>query len=118
MFLFSNSLLNSLGYSYNERLNEWSWIDRNGNTMGHGQTQTRLARLLYSHIVETPNDELANIGGTQGFIQTGDRALPGEFIKWKNGHIYAAGNERLQEPVQIVGTAKFEIGRAACRERG
>ena len=107
MFLFSNSLLNSLGYSYNERLNEWSWIDRNGNTMGHGQTQTRLARLLYSHIVETPNDELANIGGTRGFIQTGDRALPGEFIKWNNGNIYAAGNERLQEPVQVVGTAKF-----------
>ncbi|TYP98378.1 uncharacterized protein DUF4993 [Sphingobacterium allocomposti] len=107
LFLFSNSLLNRLGYSYNERLNEWSWIDRNGNTMGHGQTQTRLARLLYSHIIETPNDELANINNTQGFIQTGDRALPGEFIKWKNGNIYAAGNERLQEPVRIIGTAKF-----------
>lgn len=107
LFLFSNSLLNSLGYSYNERLNEWSWVDRNGNTIGHSQTQTRLARLLYSHIVETPNDELANVGNTRGFVQTGDRALPGEFIKWNNGNIYAAGNERLQEPVQIVGTAKF-----------
>lgn len=107
LFLFSNSLLNNLGYSYNERLNEWSWIDRNGNTIGHSQTQTRLARLLYSHIIETPNDELANINNTEGFVQTGDRALPGEFIKWGNGNIYAAGNERLQEPVQVVGTAKF-----------
>lgn len=107
LFLFSNNLLNRLGYSYNERLNEWSWLDRNGNTIGHSQAQTRLARLLYSHIVETPNDELANINNTQGFIQTGDRALPGEFIKWNNGNIYAAGNERLQEPVQILGTAKF-----------
>lgn len=107
LFLFSNSLLNSLGYSYNERLNEWSWIDRNGNTMAHSQTLTRLNRMLYTHIVETPNDELANINNTQGFIQTGDRALPGEFIKWNNGNIYAAGNELLQEPVQIVGTAKF-----------
>src|SRR5690606_33716885 len=100
LFLFSNSLLNSLGYSYNERLNEWSWIDRNGNTMAHGQTQTRLTRLLYTHLIETPNDELANINNTTGFIQTGDRAIPGEFIKWNNGNIYAAGNERLQEPVQ------------------
>lgn len=107
LFLFSNSLLNSLGYSYNERLSEWSWIDRNGNTIGHNQTQTRLARLLYTHIVETPNDELANINNTQGFIQTGDRTLPGEFVKWNNGNIYAAGNERVQEPVKIVGTAKF-----------
>src|SRR5690606_36543616 len=107
LFLFSNSLLNSLGYSYNERLNEWSWIDRNGNTMAHGQTQTRLTRLLYTHLIETPNDELANINNTTGFIQTGDRAIPGEFIKWNNGNIYAAGNERLQEPVQVVGTAKF-----------
>ena len=107
LFLFSNSLLNSLGYSYNERLNEWSWIDRNGNTMAHGQTQTRLTRLLYTHLIETPNDELANINNTTGFIQTGDRAIPGEFIKWNNGNIYAAGNERLQEPVRIVGAAKF-----------
>ncbi len=107
LFLFSNSLLNRLGYSYNERLSEWSWIDRNGNTIGHNQAQTRLARLIYAHIVETPNDELANINNTQGFIQTGDQALPGEFIKWNNGNIYAAGNERLQEPVHIVGTAKF-----------
>src|SRR5690606_14629407 len=107
LFLFSNRLLNSLGYSYNDRLWEWSLIDRNGNTIEHGQTQPRLARLLYSHIIETPNNELANIKSTQGFIQTGDRALPGEFIKWKNGHIYAAGNERWQEPVLIVGTAKY-----------
>lgn len=107
LFLFSNSLLESLGYSYNERLNEWSWIDRNGNTIGHGQTQTRLRRLIYTHLVETPNDELANISSTRGFIQTGDRTLPGEFIKWNNGNIYAAGNERLQEPVQVVGTGKF-----------
>lgn len=107
LFLFSNNLLKDLGYSYNERLSEWSWIDRNGNTMAHGQTLTRLTRLLYTHIVETPNDELANITSTRGFIQTGDRALPGEFIKWENGNIYAAGNERLGEPVQLVGTAKF-----------
>src|SRR5690606_2567253 len=61
MFLFSNSLLNGLAYSYNERSSEWSWIDRNGNTMGHGQTQSRLARPLYSHIVASPSDELASI---------------------------------------------------------
>lgn len=107
MFLFSNSLLNSLGYSYNERLNEWSWVDRLGNTQWHGPTETRLLRLLYNHIVETPNDELADIANTEGFIQTGDRALPGEFIKWSRGNIYAFGNDLFQEPVRVVGSAKF-----------
>ena len=107
VFLFSNSLLSTLGYSYNERLSEWSWVDRNGNTVGHGQTETRLARLLYTHIIETPNDELADIQSTRGFIQTGDRALPGEFIKWDNGNIYAAGNEALSEPVHIVGESRM-----------
>src|SRR3546814_821392 len=107
VFLFSNSLLSSLGYAYNERLSEWSWVDRNGNAVGHGQTETRLARLLYTHIIETPNDELADIQSTRGFIQTGDRALPGEFIKWDNGNIYAAGNEALNEPVHIVGESRM-----------
>lgn len=107
VFLFSDRLLQQLGYAYNDRINDWSWRDRNNNVIGHSITEPRLQRILYTHIVETPNDELANIGTTSGYIQTGDNVLPGEYIKWSNGNIYASGNEFLGQAVHVVGSAKF-----------
>lgn len=107
IFLFSNRLLSQLGYVYNERISEWTWRDRNNNVIGHNITEPRLQRILYTHIVETPNDELANIATTSGFIQTGDNVIPGEYIKWNSGKMYAAGNEYFNQPVQISGSAKF-----------
>ncbi len=107
VFLFSDRLLQQLGYAYNERINEWTWRDRNNNVIGHSITEPRLQRILYTHIVETPNDELANIENSSGYIQTGDKIIPGEFIKWQNGNMYAAGNEFLGQSVHITGSAKF-----------
>lgn len=106
-FLFPDLLLQQLGYLYNERINEWTWRDRNGNTNGHNIAFPRLQRILYTHIVETPNGELDNIGGTSGYIQAGDKTIPGEYIKWDQGRLYAGGNEFYGQPVQIVGSAKF-----------
>ncbi|WP_162304876.1 fasciclin domain-containing protein [Sphingobacterium olei] len=107
VFLFSDRLLSQLGYLYDDRISSWTWRDRNGNVQGHSVAEPRLQRILYSHIVETPNNELGNIANTSGFIQAGDNSIPGEYIKWSNGKLYAAGNELLNQPVQIVGSAKF-----------
>ncbi len=107
VFLFSDALLKQLTYNYNERTNEWSYTDRNGNVQNSAITEARLQRILYSHIVETPNGELDNIETTKGFIQTGDKVLPGEFIKWDNNKLYSAGTVQFGEVVNIVGSHRL-----------
>ena len=93
IFLPSDDILKSLGFNYNTTRLEWNYVSPvNGAADNASAARNRLVRLLYNCIVLTPNGELNNIASTSGIIRTGDNDLPGEYIKWNNNKIYAAGS--------------------------
>ncbi|MFV5687678.1 fasciclin domain-containing protein [Flavobacterium sp. ZT3R25] len=93
IFLPSDAILRSLGYEYDSTHLYWVYVSpANGATITGANARNRLLRLFYNCIVYTPNGELNNIATTSGIIRTGDSDLPGEYIKWSNNKIYAAGN--------------------------
>ncbi|SHG47101.1 Fasciclin domain-containing protein [Flavobacterium fluvii] len=93
IFLPSDDILRSLGYSFDSIRGEWRWVNPANGTATQGTgVKNQLLRLFYNCIVQTPKGELDNIATTSGIIRTGDEELPGEYIKWSNNKIYAAGN--------------------------
>ncbi len=101
IFLPSDDLLTSLGYSYNINRSEWNYTDpQNNATIVGSIARARLVRLLYNGIIFTPNGELDDLSGS-GIIRSGDLDIPGEYIKWDNGLVYAAGNESAGTAVAI-----------------
>jgi uncharacterized surface protein with fasciclin (FAS1) repeats len=111
IFLPSDAVLKSIGFDYNTTRSEWSYISPINNAPEYGSAaRNRLARLLYNCIVLTPNNELKNIATTSGIIRTGDNELPGEYIRWNNNKIYAAGNIANNTAVNIVGSEVQQNG--------
>ena len=103
LFLPSDDVLRDLGYDYNINREEWVFTDpATGNVVTGTIARSRLLRILYNGIVPTPNDELNDLSGS-GIIRSGDFDLPGEYIKWENNTVYAAGNEVLGDRVNIIG---------------
>jgi hypothetical protein len=85
--------LRSLGFDYDTTHSYWRYVSPiNGAVETGTGAKNRLLRLFYNCIVQTPNGELDNIASTSGIIRTGDDELPGEYIKWSNNKIYAAGD--------------------------
>ncbi|MFV8270853.1 fasciclin domain-containing protein [Flavobacterium sp. GT2N3] len=104
IFLPSDAILRSLGYEYDANRLYWVYVSpTNGATITGTNARNRLLRLFYNCIVYTPNGELDNIATTSGIIRTGDSDLPGEYIKWSNNKIYAAGNVALGTAVNVTG---------------
>ncbi|RVT79557.1 hypothetical protein EOD40_00125 [Flavobacterium sufflavum] len=95
LFLPSDAVLKSLGISYDFDKSAWVYSTKT-------DPRNKLLRLLYNCIVLTPNGELDNIGTTSGIIRTGDDEIPGEYIRWNNNKIYAAGNDEDGTYVNIV----------------
>ncbi|MFV5694468.1 fasciclin domain-containing protein [Flavobacterium sp. LB3P122] len=104
IFLPSDAILRSLGYEYDANRLYWVYVSpTNGATITGSNARNRLLRLFYNCIVYTPNGELNNIATTSGIIRSGDSDLPGEYIKWSNNKIYAAGNVALGTAVNVTG---------------
>lgn len=104
LFMMSDQVLNELGYDYNIDRSEWVFESpENGNIVTGNIAKQRALRILYNHIVFTPNDALDDLSGS-GIIRTGDEELPGEYIKYENNKVYAAGNEVLGNFVNITGS--------------
>jgi len=104
LFLPSDTLLRSLGFDYDVNSSIWVYTSpTTGVRITAGPARARLYRVLYNCIVATPKGELDNIMTTSGIIRTGDLDFPGEYIKWNNGKIYAAGNEEKGTEVRITG---------------
>ncbi|MFA9186737.1 fasciclin domain-containing protein [Flavobacterium magnesitis] len=109
LFLPSDTLLRSLGYNYDINSSQWVYTSpATGSSISGGAASSRLYRILYNSIVATPNGELDNIRTTSGIIRSGDLDFPGEYIKWDNGKVYAAGNEANNTVANIVGTADVQ----------
>lgn len=111
LFLPTDALLRSLGYDYDITRQQWNYTV-NGVTTTGPVPRSNLLRFLYNGIVPTPNGELNNIATTSGIIRTGDLDLPGEYIKWDNNKVYAAGNEEVgNAAVNVIGYEDQQNGR-------
>jgi len=111
LFLPSDNVLRELGYDYNINREEWVYTSPQlGNTVAGSIARSRLLRVLYNGIIPTPNNELNDLSGS-GIIRSGDFDLPGEYIKWENNTVYAAGNEVLENRVNILGFEDQRNGR-------
>jgi uncharacterized surface protein with fasciclin (FAS1) repeats len=111
LFLPSDVVLRSLGYDYDINRSEWNYTSpANGVKIAGSLARNRLLRVLYNGIVLTPNAELNNLSGS-GIIRSGDDVIPGEYIKWKNNKVFAAGNEDAGKTVSILGYEDQQNGR-------
>ncbi|WP_269226502.1 fasciclin domain-containing protein [Flavobacterium eburneipallidum] len=111
LFLPSDQVLRGLGYDYNVARSEWNYTSPvNGAAISGANARLRLLRVLYNCIVPTPENELNDLSGS-GIIRTGDLDLPGEYIKWSNNKVFAAGNEVLGNTVNILGFEDQQNGR-------
>jgi uncharacterized surface protein with fasciclin (FAS1) repeats len=111
LLLPSDAVLVSLGFNWDSRYLHWTYVNpANGQSESGSTARNRLVRLFYNCIILTPNGELNNIGTTSGIIRTGDNELPGEYIKWANNKVYAAGDAALGTAVNIVGKELQENG--------
>ena len=112
LFLPSDAKLTEMGFGYNSTLSLWTYVDPavGGSSATSAIARASLLRILYNGIVLTPNGELNDLSGS-GIIRTGDLDLPGEYIKWRNNKLYAAGNEVTGVPVGIIGHEDQQNGR-------
>ena len=105
LFMTPDNKLRELGYDYDVLRSEWRYVNPSTGIITTGATASlRVQRFLYNAIVLTRNDELSNLAGS-GFIRTGDLDVPGEYIKWNNNTVVAAGNEDLGNVANVVGSA-------------
>nr|WP_315151788.1 fasciclin domain-containing protein [uncultured Flavobacterium sp.] len=113
LFLPSDAKLTEMGFGYNATLSIWTYVNPSigGASATSAIARARLLRILYNGIILTPKGELNDLSGS-GIIRSGDLDLPGEYIKWKNNKLYAAGNEAPGGmPVGIVGYEDQQNGR-------
>jgi uncharacterized surface protein with fasciclin (FAS1) repeats len=111
LFLPSDTVLRGLGFEYNTTRSEWNYTSPLNNvTVAGSIARSRLLRILYNCIVPTPNMEMNDLS-LSGTIRSGDTDFPGEYIKWNNNKVFAAGNEFLGNTVNITGFEDQQNGR-------
>lgn len=117
VFMMSDQLLRAKGFDFDPIRFEWVYTSpATGTRVAGGLARARIQRILYTHLAATPNNELNNIATTTGFIRTGDRDIPGEYIKWNNNKVVAAGNEDAGTAVNITGFDDTSNGRVYYTE--
>jgi uncharacterized surface protein with fasciclin (FAS1) repeats len=109
LLLPSDVTLTALGFSYDTRYQYWVY-NFGGVSETGSLARNRLLRLFYNCIIPSPKGELDNIATTSGVIRTGDNELPGEYIRWSNNKVYAAGDDALGTSVNIIGKEVQENG--------
>ncbi len=87
VFMISDDLLRAKGFDYNFTQSAWQYTAPGATSVTTGSAASaRLQRILATHIVRTPNDEMADLSGA-GIIET----INGEYIKWSGGKLASAG---------------------------
>ncbi len=90
MFMMPDAVLIAKGFNYNVGSNAWTFTNPStGVVSSNDSNRINLLRILNSCVVETPNNELANIGqvGFSGITAT----YGGEYIKYNGNRIISAG---------------------------
>lgn len=85
LFLMSDAALAARGYSYNLGSNAWSL-----GTVTNDSIRLNLLRMVYSGIIETPNNELNGIGNTG--VSGITTSYGGECIKYNGNKVFTAGS--------------------------
>lgn len=109
LFMMSDAVLAARGYSYNSGSNLWVFTNPVGGAVSaNDSNRLNLLRMLNMCVVETPNNELANIGtaGFKGIIAT----YGGEFIKYDGNQVFTAGTIERNTPVRIDSVVKVLNG--------
>ncbi|MGG9963167.1 fasciclin domain-containing protein [Ferruginibacter sp. SUN106] len=103
LFMMSDAVLAAKGYSYNAGSNGWVF-----GTTTNDSNRLNLLRMLYSGVIETPNNELANIGqtGFSGIIGS----YGGEYIKYNGNQVITAGTAERGLTVRIDSVRKVLNG--------
>ena len=100
LFMMSDAVIAAKGYSYNTSTNAWQYINPVGGAVSvNDSNRLNLMRMLYTSVVETPNNELANIGtaGFSGIIKT----FGGEYIKYDGNKVFTAGSIQRSASITI-----------------
>jgi hypothetical protein len=103
MFMMSDAVLAAKGYSYNAASNGWVF-----GTSTNDSNRLNLLRMLNTCVVETPNNELANIGqtGFKGIITS----YGGECLKYDGNLVSTAGSIERGVTVKIDSVRKVSNG--------
>jgi uncharacterized surface protein with fasciclin (FAS1) repeats len=88
LFLVPDDVLRSAGHDFNITTNEWIY---NGTGNAAVENWTRMVNM---HVMITQNNELNDLSGS-GIVET----YGGEFIKYDNNTVFAAGN--LEENITV-----------------
>jgi uncharacterized surface protein with fasciclin (FAS1) repeats len=92
IFMMPDSVLAKQGYSFNVASNEWRFVNpANGASSTNDSNRINLLRILNAGIIETPNNELSNLGnaGFSGIISS----FGSEYIRFDGNRIITAGTQ-------------------------
>jgi uncharacterized surface protein with fasciclin (FAS1) repeats len=106
MFMLSDSVLLKAGYDFDVATNRWKYTTPAGIVSDAEIARQRLLRILNLSVIYTPNNELNNLSGAD-IIET----YGGEYIKFNNGTVVAAGNEDANKTVIIDSFKNSSNGR-------
>jgi uncharacterized surface protein with fasciclin (FAS1) repeats len=99
LLLLSDEVLSNAGYRFDPVTN--AYLYNNSAT----QALERLTRLVNMHVVLNRFGELNDLSG-EGIVET----YGGEFIKYKDGKFYGAGNEDAQDEAVVTATKQASNG--------
>ena len=107
MIMMSDSVLKAYGYAYNTNYSQWQFTPPGTTaTTISSAVNDQLQRILATHIIPTPNDDMADLSGS-GIIET----LNGEYIKWNAGNLISTGSQDSGYVVTTTGTKTASNGR-------
>lgn len=118
IFMISNKMFNDAGYFAdpsisNVVIDQWRFTPPPGSTVAASTgstTRARLQRILNLHVI--PNQVLASLSGTGIAMSYG-----GEYIKYNNNTIVAAGNVDVNETVNVLSSKMAKNGKVYYTDR-
>lgn len=104
VFMMPDAVLNAQGYNYNLAANAWTF-----GASSNDSNRLNLLRIMNTGVIETPNNELANLGtpGFSGIIGS----FGGEYIKFNGNQIITAGTRERNLTVTIDSIKVAKNGR-------
>lgn len=112
LFMMPDAVLAAKGYSYNSGANSWQFVNPVGGAVSISDSnRINLLRMLNTAVVETPNNELANLGttGFKGIAGT----FGGEYIRYDGNKLFTAGSIDRNVSITIDSVRKVLNGQVA-----
>lgn len=110
VLMIPDAVFAAKGYRYDVPNNQWIYVNpANGATSINDSNRLNLLRMINTCVIETPNDELAQLGqtGFSGIIST----FGGECIKYNGTQIITAGTADRNVTLRIDSSKSSSNGR-------